>query len=123
MRRPRRTTEPRPGTALFDALIRLVERRNPFARVAMCHFEHGRALADAFIAARDLDEVYACIRFARRYGLLPEGCYLGGALFQDYQDHPQNDELDPDDLPDLRGHAWDFRQAIAELSVAVANVA
>lgn len=114
------TTTPQPGTALFEALLPLVRRNNPFARLAMVRFEHGRTLADAFIAGNTEQEIYACIRLARRYGLLPEGDYLDGNIFDAYRDHYGFDDAD---VAELRACAWELRDTVTEVSVATANVA
>lgn len=118
-----RLNQPRPGTPLFAALAPLCRNNNPFARVAMHQFEHGRALADAFIAGNTLAEVYACIRLARRYGMLPEGEYLGGSFFSAYWDERGEFDVDEADIEELRSFAWELREAFAELSVTTANVA
>lgn len=55
--------------------------RCPFARIAESEPGHATALARCFIAANEPSQLFACIRFARRAGLLPEGCYIGGAFF------------------------------------------
>lgn len=108
------------GTALHTALVQLSRQGNPFARVALHHFDHARALADACIAGNDRAEIYACVRFARRYGHLPEGCYLDGYFFDSFCDQ---DGLDDDMVPELRRNAWAFRDSVTEVAVAVANEA
>lgn len=105
-------------STMHAALLPLCRRGNPFARLALDHFSHARALADVVIAGTTRAEVYACVRLARRYGALPEGCYFDGYVFEDFADH---DGLAADALPALREHAWAFRDTLVALSVETAN--
>ena len=59
---------------------------NPFYRISIDHRDHATALARAFVSSHGQRDVYACIRFARRNGLLPEGDYLAGCHFTPYVD-------------------------------------
>jgi hypothetical protein len=106
--------------ALLDALAQLSRQGNPFGRLGLHNVDHAVALSDACIAGNDRAEIYACVRFARRYGHLPEGCYLDGYFFDSFCDQ---DGLDEAMVAELRRNAWAFRDKVTAVTVAVANCA
>jgi hypothetical protein len=55
--------------------------RCPFAAIAEESLGDARTLARCFASANEPAQLWSCIRFARRAELLPEGCYISGALF------------------------------------------
>lgn len=85
--------------------------RNPFAE--MQHKDHANMLAQAFVVARDFDQVFAICRYER---WASQGCddiagYLGGKHFCHWDIHGNDWESAPAKFEEIQGMAHVYLQS------------